>query len=904
MTLRQYNDKYWFFRLTHDYRELPTLIGTINDSYREQISLASDTRYFVLRKLSMYRDLKKALVDKQYEITVTIEKMWGTDSDFAYRWVRFLQLKNATFPAKYGNHQFVNWHRWLYHGDPLLMNTRSDRRTPVEMTSELKGLVKEFYDQYQAGRVVSRKTVKLPITYILDSLKHTFDVENQLHGDKLYLFGGTYSEAVLGVAVYQERRLYTRNKAANRKLPRVVRPRLQASDSKKNFLKYLMTAMFPTNLVRVRKKKTAAKRTVFFFDAPEGSTDYFYFDIDDTTSCKVLRNPQTTHLIPNFMLTEGVYKKCAGTGMYFRDQPRSILVNSPENRAEVEAVIRVKEHSNYLPVPNYSTDLNYRKNVLLHFGSTPFVPYQAPQVVAETTNQRLVPMPNLYEDTLTYENHMQAYLNSSFNGARPPQPNNTNSERIYLINNYTELTPGGSRFWKIVGVKIYMNNTMQLGGFPNINGTRGDSTDKIKFLRDRASASSDYICFSADFMNSINPIYSFSSYFNELPLSSRDASRSDRPTSYGGRSEVGPGVIRNYTYNPMDSYPGLRVSPREKPSIQKFNVNRLSLIRPGIREKSGSFDRTRNVDTTLYMGVELEVTPNRNAFEFVQSKVIPGTFNVYLGTSFSANVVERFLYKKQMGVIKADGSTNYGFEIVTVPGTLEWHKDVWEGFFKEDYNPITEHLAPSSWLAGWINNHLTLRRAPWEPVTIDAPHVTPMCGIHVHVSKAALSPLQLGKMLTFINDPNNQGFVHRVAGRAANTYSNFAAKKVTYGYQLDPNLADAMANRGVDVNLGREERYSALNIQTGKPTVEFRIFRSNVAKAGFMKNLEFVHALCTWCRDVSLRDLNVDNFLSFVEANKGKYTWFYRWCVEKDYFKTKHTFNPLKSFITEEAVPA
>ncbi len=55
------------------------------------------------------------------------------------------------------------------------------------------------------------------------------------------------------------------------------------------------------------------------------------------------------------------------------------------------------------------------------------------------------------------------------------------------------------------------------------------------------------------------------------------------------------------------------------------------------------------------------------------------------------------------------------------------------------------------------------------------------CGIHVHVSRPALSSLQLGRLLVFINAPENRVFVETIAGRTGSKYAKMAAKKLTDG---------------------------------------------------------------------------------------------------------------------------
>lgn len=188
--------------------------------------------------------------------------------------------------------------------------------------------------------------------------------------------------------------------------------------------------------------------------------------------------------------------------------------------------------------------------------------------------------------------------------------------------------------------------------------------------------------------------------------------------------------------------------------------------------KSANHMRPESRDAILY-GIELEVEAKgdrEDAAERVLGK---------LGDDYC--------------VLKHDGSLGpEGFEIVTRRDSVAVHKKHWDKFFADD---------PAKYLSSWTNGR---------------------CGMHVHVSKAPLSQLQLGKMLCFLNDPFNEEMVVKIAGRRSERWSKIEKKKVS------------------DVKHGHE-RYVALNI-TNK-TAEFRIFKGTLNRLAFYKNLEFCEAL-------------------------------------------------------------
>jgi hypothetical protein len=210
----------------------------------------------------------------------------------------------------------------------------------------------------------------------------------------------------------------------------------------------------------------------------------------------------------------------------------------------------------------------------------------------------------------------------------------------------------------------------------------------------------------------------------------------------------------------------------------------------------------------------------------------------------------------KIGIVSRDGSIGdpYGMELVSIPMTLKGHtkSGVWDAFF--------EKAAPA--LLGWKE---------------------PTCGIHIHISKDSFTPLSLAKFDTFINNAGNRDFVTRVAGRTANSYNNYddACGKITQSKTVK-NLAVGSIFSN---SLG--SRYRSVNLNK-TPTVEIRIFQSNVSKRGFFKNIEFLAALhnyvtnvaptkaeyltwqafVTWLHKDSSTVREYPNFVAWLAANK------------------------------------
>jgi hypothetical protein len=111
----------------------------------------------------------------------------------------------------------------------------------------------------------------------------------------------------------------------------------------------------------------------------------------------------------------------------------------------------------------------------------------------------------------------------------------------------------------------------------------------------------------------------------------------------------------------------------------------------------------------------------------------------------SARAIKKFL--PDLVICKSDSSIGgHGFETVSIPATLD--------FWKESNLDKTLD---------------TMRLPPYSMRSFE----NSSCGFHVHVSRSALSVLDLQKLERFVHNPNNKDFMVAVANRAGNTYQNY-----------------------------------------------------------------------------------------------------------------------------------
>lgn len=239
---------------------------------------------------------------------------------------------------------------------------------------------------------------------------------------------------------------------------------------------------------------------------------------------------------------------------------------------------------------------------------------------------------------------------------------------------------------------------------------------------------------------------------------------------------------------------------------------------------------------SLVLGVELEVTWNVNA-PFIDEGMV----------SYILRHVGDF------AIVTPELSVSSGNEIVTIPGTLDFHRMSWRKFFQSEPHKLFDGIGNSG------------------------------CGMHVHINRASLTPLQIGKMMCFINDPANAREITAVAGREPNTYCNrelhhnIQKHEVIEEFERISKMTqdDVIKSYAVHTNgtiaSRTSSRRGAICFSSRLPTIEVRIFQSDTREKFFFKNLEFVHAMTSYCRDADVNKLGWSDFMSWL-AETGRWS--------------------------------
>ena len=233
----------------------------------------------------------------------------------------------------------------------------------------------------------------------------------------------------------------------------------------------------------------------------------------------------------------------------------------------------------------------------------------------------------------------------------------------------------------------------------------------------------------------------------------------------------------------------------------------------------------------LYIGVELEtecVSGDRmNGARFVKANtVIKGTETVYL---------------------KADGSLDHGFEIVSHPGTME--------FFMQDFN----------WKA--ISGLKSRGFHAWNASS---------CGLHLHLSRNAfINDSHLMKFIYFIY--KNRIPLVQFAGRESTRYARFDMNmflNARYDHYEEKTIKGNTLTQMAKGHVMNSERFMAVNLQNTK-TIELRFFRPSLNTDTVLAAIQFAQALFEYTKDVNIKEA-VSGGLMFDSFNK--------WTIERSKF--------------------
>ena len=254
----------------------------------------------------------------------------------------------------------------------------------------------------------------------------------------------------------------------------------------------------------------------------------------------------------------------------------------------------------------------------------------------------------------------------------------------------------------------------------------------------------------------------------------------------------------------------------------------------------------------IYLGVELEFeleldTKNKNSFGYISSE-----FN-QKGSDLRRHINSINQNVGRFGIIKDDGSLDYGIEIASAPVTYERHVHLWDEFFakkKKDYK-----------LKSRSN-----------------------CGMHVHVSRKDISEEQIVRLRYFFSQKDNQQFLEKIAGRKENEYCEYRmVGLLNFKKGLDYSNEEEKKSLKEDYpdypleDFG-SEKYQAINISPND-TIEFRIFKAPETREEFLIRVQLVRALISWQK--TRKNLTLESFKKFISGN-NKFKELHEFVLKKN----------------------
>lgn len=253
---------------------------------------------------------------------------------------------------------------------------------------------------------------------------------------------------------------------------------------------------------------------------------------------------------------------------------------------------------------------------------------------------------------------------------------------------------------------------------------------------------------------------------------------------------------------------------------QQYNILNYSTNVEDILE----FKATKVKKNPLYFGIELE-------YESAQKM---RKTRIYTGNKL-----------KNHALMKHDGSLRDGVEVVSCPAEFDIHKPIYKSFLDDLPDNIT---------------------------------VSSRTGMHVHVSRNALSPLQEGRIIDFMNRDDNQRFIRKIAMRESNNYQHPCNHSIKTALRIRKLLDDGDS-------LYAYPKYANLNLSK-KHTIEFRIFSTPRTYKEFSIKMEFVKALIDYSQlawyNVGLKSQTYyENFLDWLSNHGKSYSDLHNFCKEK-----------------------
>ena len=264
--------------------------------------------------------------------------------------------------------------------------------------------------------------------------------------------------------------------------------------------------------------------------------------------------------------------------------------------------------------------------------------------------------------------------------------------------------------------------------------------------------------------------------------------------------------------------------------IQPNRLGKPPLVTDSGHYLSGQSERKRWYE---HYGVEIECDHHFDGGEIVWTGNRIASLINLIGKGMTSK--EKLLYTKRDGTAL--------IEIVSHP--FSWN--YFTRYGKEIFRVLFDKLKENNLYAHWARD----------------------CGFHVHVSRRAISPINIYKLALFLYREENYQFNLDVSQRSEGRLEQWSSLD-----QPASKRTLIRACRNYEIATYEIDRYTALNLQN-RNTIEFRIFRGTLNFNTFRKNLEFVRSLVKWVDVTSISTIDKDgglsSYLEFLQRNYNDY---------------------------------
>lgn len=258
----------------------------------------------------------------------------------------------------------------------------------------------------------------------------------------------------------------------------------------------------------------------------------------------------------------------------------------------------------------------------------------------------------------------------------------------------------------------------------------------------------------------------------------------------------------------FSSYFSTNTKRRVKENIKPYNYTPNEFIFSKLES---------DIDNPLFLGAEIEVDKGGEDDDNAKY-VIDNLENCY---------------------VVHDGSLRDGFEIVTHPATLNYHKQM-------NYKEVFKELVNKGYKA----------------------HDTVTCGLHIHFNRDYLSSnktiqdLCITKILFLLERYCDN--IEKLARRQSNKYSNNIKRN-----KEDDSLLDLLY-KAKGSGMFNSAKYNAVNLMHEK-AVELRMFKGTLKYETYMATLEFVKNLVDISKQIPLDDIQSVTFEEIIDINPTEY---------------------------------